>query len=88
MMPADAEADLSIDFKPSTWCQEAETWWSERVGWREDDAAVVDTGGERGVRGPADCEVPVEEVCVRGGTCLVVRAGGIGEFGGFADCVV
>jgi hypothetical protein len=46
---------------------------------------MVDAGGEGRVRGTADSEVPVEEVCVRGWGGLVVCGGGVGEFGCFAD---
>lgn len=84
MMSADAETDLPIDFEPSTRCQESEAWGSERVGRREDDSAVVDAGGEGGVGGTADGEVPVEQVCIGSWGSLIVWRWGVGEFGCFA----
>lgn len=45
---------------------------------------MVDAGGEWGGRGPAECEVPFEDVGGKG-CCVVVWRGGSGEFGGFAE---
>jgi len=46
---------------------------------------VVDTLSKGGIRGPANGEVPVKEICVGGGGRLVVCGRGVGEFRGFAD---
>lgn len=66
MVAADAETDLAVHLKAAAWGKEAEGGWAERVGGREDDAAVVDPRGVYGRGRPAECEVPGEEVCFCG----------------------
>ena len=86
MVAGDAEADLAVDFEAAGWREEAEGGWAERVGGREDDAAVVDAVGVgRGGGRAAEREVPFEEVGVEGGGVMVGGRVG-GEFGGFFDC--
>lgn len=85
MMSRDTQTYFSVDFEAAAGREEAEGGRFERVGGREDDAAVVEAAGEggRGWRAP-DCEVPFEEVGFEG--CgVVVWAGLGGEFGGFAQ---
>lgn len=85
MMSRNTQTYLPVDFEAAGWSEEAEGWWFERVGGREDDAAVVDAAFEGGGSGcSADGEVPFEEVCFEG--CgVVVWGGGGGEFGGFFE---
>jgi hypothetical protein len=85
-VPADAQADLAVDFEAARRRKEAEGRWAQRVCVREDNAAVVDARGVgRGRGGPAQGEVPFEEVCVEGGG-VEVGGGVCLEFGGFFDC--
>lgn len=76
MMPTYTKTDLSIDFKTAGWCEEAKGGRAERVGRREHDAAVVDAVFESGGGGPADREVPGEEVFFCWGSVKV--GGGLG----------
>lgn len=70
-MSGDAEADLAVGFEATARGCEAEGWRTEGVGWREDDAAVVEAVGEGGVRWSAEGEVPFEEVGFEGRGCVV-----------------
>lgn len=82
MVPADAQADFAVDFKPAGGGQEAEGGRAERVGWWEGDAAVVDALRVRSGGRAGEGEVPFEEVGFEGGGVQGgVRVGG--EFGGF-----
>lgn len=85
MMSTNRQANFAIYFKTSGGCEEAERGRFEGVSGREDDAAVVDSGGESGGRWRAeDREVPFEEVGVERGGAVV--GGGLGcEVGGFAE---
>ena len=77
MVPADTEADLAINFEAAGGGEEAKIGGFQRVRGGEDDATVVDAvcvGGGRG--GPAEGEVPFEEVIFLGGGVEV--AGGVG----------
>jgi len=85
MMPTYTQTNLPVDFKPAGRCEEAEGRRFERIGWREDYAAVVEAVFEGGWGGcAADGEVPFEEVCFEGRGVVVWGRGG-GEFGGFFE---
>lgn len=65
MVPRDTKAYLAVHLESARRRQKAETWWAERVGWWEGDAAVVEpvrVGRWRG--GSREGEVPVVEVAV------------------------
>lgn len=83
-MAGDGEADFAVDFEAAGRGEEAEGRGTERVLRWEGDAAVVDAVAVGGRRGPAESEVPFEEVGFEGGG-MVVGGGGGGQFGGFAD---
>ena len=79
-----AQADLAVDFEAAGGGEEAERGRAERVGGREDDAAVVGARGVGGGGGAAQGEVPFEEVVVeRGGVEGGVRVGL--ELAGFGE---
>jgi len=86
VVAGDAEADLAVRLEPAGWCEKTERRGSERVGGREDYAAVVEAGVVGGGGGrAAEGEVPFEEIAVEG-SGVVVRGGVGGEFGGFFYC--
>lgn len=61
-MPTYTQTYLPVDLKSACRCKESKTWRAQRIGGRQDDAAVVDAIFEgRGGR-TADGEVPGEEV--------------------------
>lgn len=84
MVARDTQADLPVDLEAAGGGQEAERRGAERIGRRENNAAVVEpVGVGRGGGRTGDGEVPVEEVVGdRGG---VDGGGGLGgeEFRGF-----
>jgi hypothetical protein len=84
MVARDTQADLAVDLEAAGGGEEAEGGRTQRVGWGEDDAAVVDAAGVGGGWWRAgEGEVPVVEVGVGDGVCGEVRGGVGGEFGGF-----
>jgi hypothetical protein len=85
MVSTNTQTNLTINFEAPARCEEAEGWRAQRVGRRQDNSPVVDAFIEGGVRRSADGEVPVEQVCVGGWSCLIVRGWGVGELGSFAD---
>lgn len=62
MMPTDTQANLPVGLEAPVGCDEAEAGRAERIGGRQDDAPMVETAGVGGAGGPADGEVPLEEV--------------------------
>lgn len=85
MVAADAQADLAVGLEAAARGGEAEARGPERVGRGQDDAAVVEAGAVDRVGGPAQGEVPLEEVRLErlGG---VVGGRAAGELGSFTDC--
>lgn len=83
MVAGDTQTDLAVGFEATRRGREAERGRAQGVAGREHDAAVVDARGVGGVWGPAQGEVPFEEVGFEGGGD-VVWGGGLGEFGCFA----
>lgn len=71
MVAGDAEADLAVGLEAAARGGEAEGRGPQGVGGWQDDAAVVNAVGEGGVRWPAKCEVPFEEVGLEGRGCVV-----------------
>ena len=66
MVPGDGEADLAVDFEAAGGGEEAERWRTERVGWGEDDAAVVGSAAVGCGGRTAQSEVPFEEIGFEG----------------------
>lgn len=84
MVSRDTKADLPVDFEAARGREEAEARRAQRVGWREDNAAVIYPAGVgRGWWRTGEGEVPVEEVVVKCWCGVEVRGGGGGELGGF-----
>lgn len=66
MVAANAKTDLAVHLEAAAGGEETEGGWAERVGRRQDDAAMVDSRGVNGGGWSAKCEVPGEEVCFCG----------------------
>lgn len=64
MMSADTQTNLAIDLKSARGSEEAEGGWAQRVGWWQNDAAMVDSLGIWGVRGAGEGKVPFKEIGV------------------------
>lgn len=87
MVPADAQADLAVSLEAPVGRGEAEAGRAQRVGGREDDAAVVDAAVVGAAGRALEREVPLEEVRLEGLGC-VVRGGGAADLGCFADFLI
>lgn len=72
-MARNGEADFAVNFEATRRGEEAEGWRTERVLWREGDATMVDTRCVRSGGGPAEREVPFEEVGVQRDGMIVRR---------------
>jgi hypothetical protein len=70
-MTTDTQANLAIGFEATGRCEETKGWRSKRVGWREDNAPVVDAVSVRGFGGSTEGEMPFEEVCLKGDGVIV-----------------
>jgi len=85
-MAADAQTYLAIHLEAAAWGEEAEGRRAQRVRRGKHDAPVVDAGAVGGGGGPAEGEVPGEEVGFSG-EGVDVGGGGGGELRCFADYV-
>jgi hypothetical protein len=73
VVATDAEADLTVHLEAATGSEKAEGGRAERVSGRQNDAAMVDSGGVCGSGRPTQCEVPGEEVGFCGESVVVGR---------------
>ena len=58
MMARNAQAYFAVGLEAAGRREESETWGSQRVSWREDDAAMVDAAGKRREGRTAEGEMP------------------------------